>query len=243
MKNHIDKGYIYIMVNPAFPQYVKIGYTNNVDMRLKTLNRNSGLPLPYTVYATYEVKERLEDKTLHNLIDRLNPSLRLVKNREFYETSAAEAYSWLEAIAEISATKDRLHRFNDTIHNQTVPLGWNTAADPVMTSTSAEVYESTGIQKRVVTKKQFRFSMCNINTGEYITFSKDPSIRVQVISDNTVDYEGQPYTLSALTVKLFEEKFGGAVGSKSYNGTKYFMYNGKLLFDLRNELEKQNEVF
>ena len=240
MKNQIDKGYIYIMVNPAFPQYVKIGYTNNVDMRLKTLNRNSGLPLPYTVYATYEVKERLEDKTLHNLIDRLNPSLRLVKNREFYETSAAEAYSWLEAIAEISATKDRLHRFGDTIHS---PSGWKMAAEnPVTTSTSAEVNESTGNQKRTVTKKQFRFSMCGIKTGEYISFSKDPSIRVRVVSDNTVEYDGQPYTLSALTVKLFDERFGGAVGSKSYNGTKYFMYDGKLLFDLRNELEKQNNA-
>ena len=235
MKNQFNRGYIYIMVNPAFPQYVKIGYTDNVDQRLKTLNSNSGLPLPYSVYATYEVKERLEDKTLHNLIDRLNPTLRLVKSREFYETSATEAYSWLEAIAQISATRDRLHRCNGVQSNfQSTDCRLNPSNETGIFPANGDAEPHP---KRLVTKKNFRFSMCGIDGGEYVSFIKDPQLVVQVVSDNQVEYEGHPYTLSALTAKLLDEKYGGANTSKHYNGTKYFLYNGKLLFDLRNELD------
>ena len=44
-------GEIYILVNPAFPSLVKIGYADNVQKRVKSLNSNSGLPDPYHVYA------------------------------------------------------------------------------------------------------------------------------------------------------------------------------------------------
>ena len=37
MKN---TGVIYILTNPSFPEYVKIGYTDDVDRRLKELNRS-----------------------------------------------------------------------------------------------------------------------------------------------------------------------------------------------------------
>lgn len=33
MNNEV--GYIYILTNPSFPQYVKIGYANNLEARLK----------------------------------------------------------------------------------------------------------------------------------------------------------------------------------------------------------------
>ena len=32
------KGVIYILTNPSFPDYVKIGYADNIDKRLKQLN-------------------------------------------------------------------------------------------------------------------------------------------------------------------------------------------------------------
>lgn len=32
------KGYIYILTNPSFPQYVKIGYADNVEKRLDHIN-------------------------------------------------------------------------------------------------------------------------------------------------------------------------------------------------------------
>ena len=108
-------GSIYILVNPAFPNLVKLGYADDVLKRLRSLNSNSGLPDPYHCYAIYKVKKRLEDLKLHGLIDSLDKTLRHVKNREFYEMDAEKAYSVLSAIAQISGDEEQLIKnpFND----------------------------------------------------------------------------------------------------------------------------------
>lgn len=110
------KGVIYILTNPSFPQFVKIGYADNVEERVDILNRNPGLPYSFRIYATYEVKERLEDLKLHRIIDTLNPTLRCQEEvngksrvREFFAMSAEAAFNIFEAMAEISGTQDRLH--------------------------------------------------------------------------------------------------------------------------------------
>lgn len=103
-------GSIYVLVNPAFPNLVKIGYADDVAKRVKSLNRNSGLPSPFHVYATYKVKKRLEDLRLHGLIDALDPDLRYAANREFFEMTAEAAYEMLSAIAQINGDEELLER-------------------------------------------------------------------------------------------------------------------------------------
>lgn len=49
------KGVIYILTNPSFPEYVKIGYADDIKKRLKQLNRSECIPFAFRVYATYEV--------------------------------------------------------------------------------------------------------------------------------------------------------------------------------------------
>ena len=71
-----SKGYIYILTNPSFPGYVKIGYADNVEARLRQLNSTECTPFAFRVYATYEVPARLADKGVHSIIDSLNPVLR-----------------------------------------------------------------------------------------------------------------------------------------------------------------------
>lgn len=73
-------GVIYILTNPLFKEYVKIGYADNVDSRLKQLNNSECIPFAFRIYATYEVEERLTDLKLHALIDQLNPNLRSIDN-------------------------------------------------------------------------------------------------------------------------------------------------------------------
>lgn len=84
-------GVIYILTNPSFPEYVKIGYANDIDKRLQQLNRSECIPFAFRVYATYEVNSRLSDLKIHSIIDKLNPNLRSIENfngkqrvREFY---------------------------------------------------------------------------------------------------------------------------------------------------------------
>lgn len=92
-------GVIYILTNPSFPEYVKIGYADDIEKRLQQLNRSECTPFAFRVYATYETPSRLSDLKIHSIIDKLNPDLRSIDNvkgqkriREFYAMSAEDAY-------------------------------------------------------------------------------------------------------------------------------------------------------
>lgn len=114
-------GVIYILTNPSFPEYVKIGYADDVEARVKQLNNSEAVPFSFHIYATFDVTERLTDKKLHNFIDTLNPELRSkekigdkIRVREFYHIKPEEIYSAFESMAEVTSTSDRLHLWKET---------------------------------------------------------------------------------------------------------------------------------
>lgn len=112
-----NQGVIYILTNPSFPDYVKIGYADDVQKRLKQLNRSECIPFAFRLYAYYEVPQRLTDRELHGIIDAINPTLRAIDEfdgkkrvREFYNISKETAYKILEGIAKINGLQKNLHR-------------------------------------------------------------------------------------------------------------------------------------
>ena len=112
-----SQGVIYILTNPSFPDYVKIGYADDVNKRLKELNRSECIPFAFRLYAYYEVPQRLTDKKLHDLIDMINPDLRAIeefdgkrRTREFYNMTSEKAYKILQAIAQINGLEENLHK-------------------------------------------------------------------------------------------------------------------------------------
>lgn len=212
------RGVIYILTNPSFPDYIKIGYASNIERRLKELNRSETIPFAFRVYAIYEVESDLTDKELHKLIDTLNPDLRTIETfdgkervKEFYAMSAEDAYRLLECIAKISGTVDRLKRMAPEGHE-------------ILDEEIAEEVRET------VRKGPFRFSMCGIRLGEEICFANDPTKTARVVDDRHIEYEGQTTSLSALAQLLLGV-------NHSVQGPLFFTYEGKLLRDLRNEME------
>ncbi len=118
-----NAGVVYILTNPSFPEYVKIGYADNLQKRLKELNRSECIPYAFRVFAIYEVKERLQDLALHDMIDSINPNLRAIetfdgkkRKKEFYAMSADDAYAILQTIATVSGTTKRLHKLTPEGH-------------------------------------------------------------------------------------------------------------------------------
>ena len=102
----MSKGVIYILTNPSFPEYIKIGYATDLEKRLKQLNRSETIPFAFRAYAVYETDNALTDKELHKLIDSLNAGLRSIETfdgkervKEFYAMSPEDAYAILESIA------------------------------------------------------------------------------------------------------------------------------------------------
>lgn len=114
-----NHGYIYILTNPSFKEYVKIGYADNVEERVAQLNRTECTPFGFRIYATYEVEGRLKDLPVHDLIDKFRPDLRSVDNidgklriREFYAMSPEEALDILTLIAKINSLEENIHVYS-----------------------------------------------------------------------------------------------------------------------------------
>ena len=108
-------GYIYVLTNESFhmDNWVKIGYAEDVERRVKELS-GTAVPLPYEVYCTYEIPRikgvKDPDKLIHDLIQSLNPNLRISQNREFFEIYPWDAYNMLFAIAQMHDRTDKLIR-------------------------------------------------------------------------------------------------------------------------------------
>lgn len=213
----MKKGVIYILTNPSFPDYVKIGYAHDLEKRLKQLNRSETIPFAFRAYAVYEVDSELKDKELHKLIDSLNPTLRTIetfdgkkREKEFYAMSKEDAYSLLECIAKISGTKDSLKRMSPEGHE-------------VLDEQIAEEVKNSA------RKGPFKFSECGIPVGSKITFINDNSIVATVVDDRHIEYNGMTTSMSALAQELLGSKW-------QVQGTAYFLYKNKKLTDIREDI-------
>lgn len=218
------KGVIYILTNPSFPQYVKIGYADDVHKRLQQLNRSECTPFAFRIYATYEVDARLDDLKLHKMIDQINPNLRSIDNvdgkkrvREFYAMSPETAYAIFETIAELGGRRDKLRLYElSTQERQSEEL--------------AQDIEEQHIERL----SPFTFSKCNIPVGAVVTFVHQGNslsgAECTVVDDKNISYQGKTYSLSALATELVGSKWGVA-------GPRYFKYNGEWLNDIRAKVE------
>ena len=177
------QGVIYILTNPSFPEYVKIGYAAKLEERLRQLNRSEAIPYAFRAYATYEVESNL------------NPDLRSIetfagreRKREFYAMSPEDAYSLLECIAKISGTEARLKKLT--------PEGHETLDEEMANEIAREARRGP-----------FRFSKYGIPVGAKIKYINDPSIEVVVVDDRHVSYKGVTTSTSALAKELLESEY------------------------------------
>lgn len=208
-----EQGYVYILTNPSFKEdWVKIGKSARpVDIRSKELD-NTAVPLPFEIFATIKTCKYNEvEKLVHKMIDRLT-DLRIRQNREFFNVAPQLALDIFRDIAKtIDDAEVVLYHENKPITNE-VPVD----------------------KKREVKRSRFRFSMCNIKIGEWVTFIPT-GIEVKVATDDAIEYEGRIYKLSPFVGTFMPEDKRNISGA--YQGAKYFSYKGKILENLRSENE------
>ena len=197
-------GVIYILTNPSFPDYVKIGYADDIYNRLEQLNRSECIPFAFRVYATYEVENRLVDLKLHNLIDQLNPNLRSIENfngkqrkREFYAMTKEEAYSILEAIAEIHGYSNRLQL-------------WDVKEED---ANAEKIAQEISLERRE-RSLNFSFDECNVPVGAVLINIDNPDIKCKVVDNRRVEYNGEI---------MYVTKMARIISGKSYitHGPRY----------------------
>lgn len=215
------QGVIYILTNPSFPEFVKIGYADDIDRRLTELNRTECTPFAFRVYATYAVQTRLTDLKIHEMIDRINPELRSIDNvngkkrvREFYAMSAEDAYLMFEAMAEIHGTTELLVK--------------------IKPDKKQEEEEQTANEVKEIAREKlapFSFDLVQIAPGEEIEFwyKGSTGVMCKVVDSKHIEYDGEIYSLSSFATKMLKSKHGVA-------GPRYFKYKGEWLNEIRDRL-------
>lgn len=190
-----NTGVIYILTNPSFPQYVKIGYANDLKSRLKSLNRSECIPFAFRVYAYYKVPKRLTDLEIHKIIDTINPNLRAIetidgkeRKREFYELSANDAYEILLGIAKINGMESNI-----------------TLVEPTSKEIKEEEEAEEGRTKRVMTqlpRMDWLIEQGIVNIGDEVYIINHPD-EVSVIKNaESVEYKGELMSFNQFGCKI-----------------------------------------
>ena len=213
-----EPGYVYILTNESFREdWVKIGKTTDMAKRLKSLN-TTALPLPFKVYATIKTCKYEElEKIIHKQIDRLT-DLRINQSREFFNVHPAQALDIF--LDQATALEDaEVVKYENGKTRQMYPVQ----------------EKSKEVQDKKPQRPPFDFSMVGLNVGDKVMFEA-LNLEVKVAGKNKVEYEGRLWSLSAFCGTYLPENMRNH--SDAYQGPKYFSFQGKTLWEIRLEREK-----
>src|SRR3989338_2521255 len=154
---------IYILTNEAMPGYVKIGKTStSFEQRIKELSASTSIPLPFTCFYACIVKDSaFVEHQLHDAFD----NNRVNPRREFFQIAPERVVSALKLaeIENITTKKDFVENKED---------------------------QQALIKARKIREK-FNFNMAKIPVGAELIFSRDEKIKVKVVDNHSVEYNGK----------------------------------------------------
>jgi hypothetical protein len=163
---------IYILINAAMPGYVKIGRTNNLEQRIRSLDTTS-VPLPFECfYACTVANADFVEKRLHDaFLDH-----RVRSSREFFEVSPDRVVSALK-LAEIENVTPKL--------------------DYVETNEDQQALNQARTRRAV-----FNFKLADIPIGAELVYVNDENVRASVVDNKHISVNGELTSLSASAQKL-----------------------------------------
>lgn len=202
-----DYGIVYVLTNPAMPGLVKIGMTsrNNIDERMKELY-GTGVPVPFECKYACKVKSsdcEIIEKALHTAFapDRINA------NREFFKIKPEQAM----AILELFNREDVTQEITDEIDND-------------LTTEDKSASEKINSSRR----PPLNYFEMGMKKDDLLVYVKDNNIIASIVDEKKVMYEGEIYSLTALTKKILNIQH-------AIQPTGYWMFNGKNLRDIYDE--------
>lgn len=159
--------FVYVFTNPFMPRLCKIGITNDLETRLKSLY-TTGVPVPFECYFAGQVNDaRLVEQRFHKAFD----DKRVNKSREFFEIEPEKVV----AILELLVTKDATPK-NDVVE---------TPDDQI------------ALDKARVTRSRVNLFHLGLKIGDELSFYKDDSVKATILSENKIMFEGAEHSLSS----------------------------------------------
>ena len=169
-------GIVYVLSNPAFDNYVKVGRTIDLEQRLKQLD-NTSVPLPFRCVFAVQVDDEV---AVERLVHQAFADVRVRTTREFFEIDAQRVIAALKLTNGVDVTPK---------------------ADIAEDEESIAALERT-----VAKRKTYSFSDAQVNVGDILTYSKDDTITSVVVADKKIDFEGEIVSVSKAALTLLHRE-------------------------------------
>lgn len=204
-----EYGIVYLLTNPCMPGLVKIGKTSKKELndRMKELYK-TGVPTHFECQYACKTKNYSEiEKALHTAFEpqRINP------NREFFRIEVKQAKVILELFNHNDAAEEVTEEVTEEIQNDLKPE------------------EKEAVQKLKRPRPPLNFFEMGLHKGDELVWKDDTDICVTIVSGRSVNYNGDEYSLSALSAQLK----GSSV--KNIAPTPHWLYEGRVLSDIYDE--------
>ena len=215
--NDSEVGVVYILANPAMPDFVKIGFTKDLNERMRSLDQSSSVPFGFEcLHASLVSNPRTWERVLHEVF----AASRVNVKREFFESDILpKAALILRAAQKKDVTNEA----------------------PTVASTEESPAESMRNRNR---RERFNFAALGIPEGEILTFTSldEAGNEIHCLVSRQIPprvlYDDQECTLAEATGKV-------AGASRSMSGLVYWQYTdaehgSETLSERRRRLESED---
>ena len=212
------RGVIYIVRNELFPDYIKIGSTQDIQQRMKELS-GTNIPVAYNCLFAGEVKNyKGIEKSFHSLL-----ASERIKNKEFFKYE--NELSLLKIVDNIKNLIKNHVGFKDVTRD----------ADAVaFTNSTSEQKQYLKKEQESTKRGRTTFKMLGISNGEELVSTIDDNFKCKVVNNTKISFENKEQTLSEAALKILHRK---GYKWKSAQGPNFWKYKGKALSVIRNQLE------
>lgn len=216
-------GFVYALENKAFPGYIKVGQTKNLEHRLAQFN-DTGIPdgkptlLLFAVYLeNYKKAERILHKALS---DKRESSFK-----EFFKATYNQVKSVFELLTfnDANALLIRPEEYNSKIIGKTFEI----------------------VKRKIGTRPNRNFRYLSIPTGAKLTFKENTKLVVTVIDEknHVLCCCGKKHTLSRAAICCYDSYHAlpPEQRGKDRNGFDWFKYNDILVSDIKPMVNQELE--
>jgi hypothetical protein len=165
---------VYVLINEAMSGYVKVGRTDNLEQRIRTLD-NTSVPLPFECFYAARVKDAVfVERQLHDAF----ADARVRKNREYFSIDPERVVAALQLVVLEDVTPGR---------------------DFVESSDDQKALDKARERRAV-----FNFRLVDIPVGATLAFTRNSDITCEVVTNRKVRFAGEVPRLSFAAQKALE---------------------------------------
>ena len=172
-----EQNIVYVLTNPCFPDWIKIGRCKDLKKRVASLSNNTAVPLPFDVFYACTVYD--SKKVESKLFDIFAPH-RISAKREFFSCDPEQVVKVLDLVK---------------------------IEDIELLSKDHDEEEALVSAKLILGESKFLFSEAGIPLGSEIYMTREPNLVATVMDQHTVSYEGKKWDFTELTKHLLASRF------------------------------------